>query len=88
MIYLSGDRLCPHQVRGATFAPRWRGVDPDQVYAFLAQVADELDRLHRDLATARTETERMRQGLRQWQSRHVGCKFADPDWAPMNRGER
>ena len=90
MIYRAGERrLAPRQVRAATFAPKWRGLDPDQVYAFAAEVADELDRLQREVATSRAEAERMRQGLRQWQSRHVGCKFADPDWpAPINRSPR
>lgn len=76
MIYRSGERLGPHLVRAATFrVRRWRGLDPDQVYAFLRRVADEMDRLHRETATARTEAERIRQGLRQWQSRQAGQPY-------------
>jgi DivIVA domain-containing protein len=82
MIYRAGERLGPYEVRAATFDTRWRGLDPDEVYAYLRQVADEMDRLLREAITAKTESSRIRQGLRQWQSRHVGCKFADPDPAP------
>ncbi|MFG2102516.1 DivIVA domain-containing protein [Micromonospora echinaurantiaca] len=69
MIYVTGERLLPQHVRAAAFDTRWRGLDPAQVHAYLNQLADELDRLHRDLATANTEAERIRQALRQWQSR-------------------
>ncbi|RQW84061.1 DivIVA domain-containing protein [Micromonospora globispora] len=85
MIYVTGERLQPHQVRAAAFDTRWRGLDPDQVHAYLNQLADELDRLHRELTTANTEAERIRQALRQWQSRHTGCRHPDPDWSLNNR---
>ncbi|MEE6259356.1 DivIVA domain-containing protein [Plantactinospora sonchi] len=91
MIYRAGDRLGPHLVRAVTFGVRrWRGLDPDQVYAFLRRVADEMDRLHREVATARTEAERIRQGLRQWQSRHGGCRRTEPphpDRPPEQRSD-
>ncbi|MDM4722660.1 DivIVA domain-containing protein [Micromonospora sp. WMMA1363] len=73
MIYLTGQRPHPHHVRAATFDTRWRGLDPTQVHDYLHRVADELDRLHRDLTTANTESERIRQALRQWQTRHTHC---------------
>ncbi|PWU59455.1 cell division protein DivIVA [Micromonospora globispora] len=85
MIYVTGERLLPHQVRVAAFDTRWRGLDSYQVHAFLNQLADELDRLHRELTTANTEAERIRQALRQWQSRHTGCRYTDPDGALNNR---
>jgi DivIVA domain-containing protein len=88
MIYRSGDRLGPHQVRAETFGPRRRGLNPDEVYASLRRVADEMDQLMREAITARTESERIRQGLRQWQSRHVGCKFADPPLHPHHPPSR
>jgi DivIVA domain-containing protein len=89
MIYQSGERTIPARIRAAAFAVRRRGLDPEQVYAYLGQLADEIERLHRDLTTAQTERERMRQGLRQWQGRHVGCRFEDPQWPkPTNRGPR
>ncbi|MCT2276146.1 DivIVA domain-containing protein [Micromonospora chalcea] len=74
MIYVTGDRVQAYQVRSAIFDTRWRGLDPVQVRDYLSRVADEMDRLHRELATARTESERVRQALRQWQSRHNGCR--------------
>jgi hypothetical protein len=51
---------------------------------------DELARLEREAVTSRTEAERIREGLRQWQARHVGCRFADRGhrWATGDRGER
>lgn len=83
LIYRSGERIEPYQVRAATFSTRrWRGLDPDEVYAYLREVADEMDRLLREGTTARTETGRIREGLRQWRSRHVGCRFADPEFGP------
>ncbi|PWU52355.1 cell division protein DivIVA [Micromonospora sp. S4605] len=78
MIYVTGVRLQAHHVRAATFDTRWRGLDPNQVNDYLNRIADELDRLHRELATANTEAERIRQALRQWQSRHTGCRHTTP----------
>ncbi|MGW0507566.1 DivIVA domain-containing protein [Micromonospora sp. NPDC003241] len=71
MIYVTGERLQSHHVRAVDFGRRWRGLDPAQVYDYLDRVADELDRLHRQLVTANTEAERVRQALRQWQSRQT-----------------
>ncbi|MEU7848835.1 DivIVA domain-containing protein [Micromonospora parva] len=80
-------RLLPQHVRVATFGTRrWRGLDPTQVYAYLDLLADELERLTRDLTTANTEGERIRQALRQWQSRHVDCRHTPT--APNSRWSR
>ncbi|SCE83211.1 DivIVA domain-containing protein [Micromonospora viridifaciens] len=79
MIYGTRKRLLPHHVRAAVFDRHWRGLDPTQVRDHLDQVADELERLHRELTTANTEAERIRQALRQWQSRHKHCRHRDPD---------
>ncbi|MER7457518.1 DivIVA domain-containing protein [Micromonospora sp. NPDC126480] len=87
MIYVTGERLHPHHVRAAAFDTRWRGLDPNQVNDYLARLADELDRLHRELATANTESERIRQALRQWQSRHTGCRHSPPG-SPNSRWPR
>jgi DivIVA domain-containing protein len=82
-------RLASHQVRAREFGARWRGLDADEVYAFLGRVADEMARLEREVVTSRTECERLKQGLRQWQRRHIGCRFNDPVWLPRtNRGPR
>ncbi|MFD2764762.1 DivIVA domain-containing protein [Micromonospora eburnea] len=78
MIYGTRNRLLPHHVRAAVFDRRWRGLDPTQVRDHLEHVADELERLHRELITATTEAERIRQALRQWQSRHGHCRHRDP----------
>ena len=93
MIYHApGTRLYSHHVRVAAFATRWRGLDPEEVRAYLHRVADELDSLHRELAIARTDAERAKQGLRQWQTRHIGCRFSDPAQSAhgrtTNRGPR
>ncbi|WP_433531672.1 DivIVA domain-containing protein [Micromonospora sp. CA-263727] len=76
MIYVTGERPQPHDLRVAAFDRRWRGLDPAQVYDYLDRVADELDRLHRQLVTANTEAERIRQALRQWQAKHAECRPA------------
>ncbi|MEO3928010.1 cell division protein DivIVA [Micromonosporaceae bacterium B7E4] len=80
MIYRSGERLRPAVIRvaSAVMRRRWRGLDPEEVYEFLRLVANEVERLEREATTARGQAERVRQGLRQWQARHIGCKFADP----------
>ncbi|WP_431728999.1 DivIVA domain-containing protein [Verrucosispora sp. TAA-831] len=77
MIHKTGERPLPQQVRAATFDTRRRGLDPAQVYAYLDRVADEMDRLRRELTTATTEAERIRQALRQWQSRQSVGRHAD-----------
>ncbi|WP_027644645.1 DivIVA domain-containing protein [Salinispora oceanensis] len=86
MIYRAR-RLFSSQVRAATFARRrWRGgLDPEQVYAYLDRVADELERLTREATTAHTEGELIRQALRQWQSRHADCQ---PATTPNSRWRR
>ncbi|WBB56971.1 DivIVA domain-containing protein [Verrucosispora sp. WMMD573] len=79
MIYLSGERPLPQHARATTFDTRWRGLDPTQVYAYLNRLADELERLHRELTTANTEAERIRQALRQWQSRQAAHRHHSRD---------
>jgi DivIVA domain-containing protein len=87
VIYQAMRRLLPQHVRAATFdVRRWRGLDPTQVYGYLDLLADELERLSRDLATARTEGERIRQALRQWQSRRTDCRHTST--APNSRWSR
>ncbi|WP_433531976.1 DivIVA domain-containing protein [Micromonospora sp. CA-263727] len=71
MIYSGGQRPLPHQVRAVTFGTSRRGLDPAQVYDYLNRIADEMERLHRALTTANTEAERIRQALRQWQTRQA-----------------
>ncbi|MGN9778138.1 DivIVA domain-containing protein [Micromonospora sp. H33] len=87
MIYTTGERLRPYHLRAAAFDTRWRGLDPEQVHDFLNRVADELDRLHSERATANTEAERIRQALRQWQSRHTDCRHTVPG-SPNSRWPR
>ncbi|MGN9778817.1 DivIVA domain-containing protein [Micromonospora sp. H33] len=87
MIYVTGERLHPYHVRAAAFDTRWRGLDPNQVNDYLNRIADELDRLQRALATANTESERIHQALRQWQSRHTNCRHITPG-SPNSRWPR
>jgi DivIVA domain-containing protein len=70
--------LDPGQVRTKSFGTRWRGLDPDQVYAYLRRLANEIDRLRRAESAARTETDRLRTELHRWQARHARCWFVDP----------
>ena len=67
-------RLGARDVRAARFNPpmhRRDGYDAAQVRAFLARVADEIDRLQLELATERDTGERIRDQLRRWQSEHA-----------------
>lgn len=62
-------RLSAARVRAAYFRPSWRrGVDGDEVRAFLDRVATEWDLMTRDLAAAREENDRLKAALRDWQT--------------------
>ncbi|WP_405429901.1 DivIVA domain-containing protein [Micromonospora sp. NBC_00617] len=66
--------LFPWQVRERRFRPipfARRGLDPDEVYAFLDRVAGDLSALHAALGDSRQETARIKDALRQWQSDQV-----------------
>ncbi|GIG85483.1 DivIVA domain-containing protein [Plantactinospora endophytica] len=80
----TGDPLRPSVIRAAlaVMRRRWRGLDPMEVYEFLRLVAGEMERLQREVTAAQAKAERAREGLRQWQVRHIGCKFADPSAEP------
>ncbi len=86
MTYSSKEHLLPQQVRAVTFATvRPRGLDPVEVYDYLNRVADELERLRRELTTANTEAERLRRALRRWQSRQTGHHHHDPSATQQDR---
>jgi hypothetical protein len=64
---------------GFSRAPRWRGgLDPDEVYAYVAALAAEVDRLGRDLTAARDENDRIRAALLRWQRDHRHCHRRGP----------
>ncbi|SCL14542.1 DivIVA domain-containing protein [Micromonospora inyonensis] len=79
VVYLARTGLRPYQIRHAVFDRRWVGFAPEQVHAYLDRVAAELDRLHREVVVTTEQADRIRDGLRQWQTRHAGCRF---DHAP------
>lgn len=65
-------RLTAQRVMAVYFSPSWRrGVDGDEVRMFVHRVADEIDLLTRELATAREENARLKAALRDWQTRHL-----------------
>ena len=65
-------RLTAERVRRAFFPPSWRhGVHRDEVRRFLQRVAEEMDALHRDLASVRDENTRLKTALRDWQTRNA-----------------
>ncbi|MCI4065735.1 DivIVA domain-containing protein [Micromonospora sp. R77] len=70
-LYGTPTRLTPHEVRTRAFAPRRRGVDPDQVRDFQAEVADELNALHQQMSLLSEENDRLKRALRDWQTRHA-----------------
>nr|WP_234361884.1 DivIVA domain-containing protein [Plantactinospora sp. BB1] len=58
----------PWQVRGRRFRTTWRGLDPDEVSAFLDQVADDLGRVYAQLSNSQEEAARIKDALRRWQA--------------------
>lgn len=66
--------LWPWQVRGRRFRSAGfgrRGLDPDDVHEFLERVAGDLAAVYDALARSRDETSRVKDALRQWQSRQA-----------------
>ena len=80
-VYGQPARLTPHEVRTSTFARRRRGLDPGQVRAFQALVADELNDLHQQVRMLGHENERLKRALRDWQTMHAReCQPDDGHW--------
>lgn len=63
--------LRPWQVRNHTFTTRRRGLDPVEVAAFLDRVAGDLAAVEAEVARSRAETARIKDALREWQSRQA-----------------
>ncbi|WP_435818667.1 DivIVA domain-containing protein [Micromonospora aurantiaca (nom. illeg.)] len=63
--------LRPWQVRGHSFRPCRRGLDPAEVAAFLDRVAGDLAAAYAEVARSRDETARIKGALREWQSRQA-----------------
>lgn len=61
--------LCADRVRSRRFSLVRRGLDPGEVSIFLHRVADELNALRGELDRTRDENVRIKQSLRDWQSR-------------------
>lgn len=83
-------RLTANHIRTARFPVATEGYDPEAVHAYLGQVADEILRLHQNLAAARADAERVKHSLRQRQSGYVTVSRRpvpqpthSPDW-PIN----
>ncbi|MGN9810225.1 DivIVA domain-containing protein [Micromonospora sp. BQ11] len=63
--------LLPWQVREGRFPPTRlgrRGLNPDEVYAFLDRVAVDMAAVYDALAQSRRETAAVKDALRRWQS--------------------
>lgn len=58
----------PERIRERRFTLRRRGVDPDEITAFLGRVADELAVARTALTAVREENARIKDALRTWQS--------------------
>jgi DivIVA domain-containing protein len=74
-------RLTPYEIRTRSFPTvRRQGLDPDQVRHYLRLVAEEVARLHRDLAAVSGENVRIKNHLRRWQTRQAswGGQPVDP----------
>jgi DivIVA domain-containing protein len=63
--------LCPWQVRGRQFTITRRGLDPEDVNSFLDRVATDLASVYAELASSQEESVRIKNALREWQSRQA-----------------
>ncbi|GAA3738245.1 hypothetical protein GCM10022225_21500 [Plantactinospora mayteni] len=62
--------LTAGQIRFQRFSGVRRGLDPEEVRTFLYRVADEFAEVRAELARTRTENNRIKSALRDWQSRY------------------
>ncbi|SCL38067.1 DivIVA domain-containing protein [Micromonospora pallida] len=60
--------LRPWQIRARCFTTRRRGLDPDEIRAFLDRVADELTVAQTALDAVLDENKRIKDALRDWQT--------------------
>ncbi len=67
--------LGPWQVRGRRFSTARRGLHPEEVATFLDRVANDLARVYAELARSQEENRRVKDALRQWQSRQAPSMF-------------
>jgi cell division initiation protein len=75
-------RLTPEKIRGRSFsrAPLGRrGISEDEVTQFCFQVADQISQWEAENAALRTENDRLKTALRQWQTEQA-TKRADENW--------
>ncbi|HEX5542520.1 MAG TPA: DivIVA domain-containing protein [Micromonospora sp.] len=64
-------RLNPTAIRNRQFPTKRRGLHPEEVSAFLSEVAGEIATLHRELIIAQQENERLKRALRDWQTQQA-----------------
>jgi cell division initiation protein len=62
-------RLTPIEIRRHEFSRRWRGLDPDEVHAFLETVVADFEEVVRENAQLRREAERLARDLDGFRSR-------------------
>ncbi|MEV0325360.1 DivIVA domain-containing protein [Micromonospora echinospora] len=60
--------LTPERIRDHQFTIRRRGLDPAEITAFLARIADELAVARTALTAVREENLRIKNALRTWQT--------------------
>ncbi|WDZ86964.1 DivIVA domain-containing protein [Micromonospora cathayae] len=75
--------LRPTQVRGRSFGTTGfgrRGLDPGEVTDFLDRVAGDLAGLYAALEQAREENARIKDALRQWQTRQARREQRNAGW--------
>ncbi|GAA3513032.1 hypothetical protein GCM10022234_04660 [Aeromicrobium panaciterrae] len=65
----------PASIRAASFDRGIRGLDPDQVYAFLDRVADQVKAMESDLRDTRAELQRAQAEIYDYE--HVGDRVSD-----------
>lgn len=67
-------RLSATDIRNAVFGKRMRGLDPDEVRAFLAGVADQLEQLERERLAAEGRAEALERELERYRTMDKGLR--------------
>lgn len=86
-------QLSAARIRTAVFPTVRRGYHPEAVRHLLTQLADEITRLHKQLARVYAENDHIKTALKQWQTEHAAtCRnFPDSnhrDWPVNPAGQR
>ncbi|HVN77181.1 MAG TPA: DivIVA domain-containing protein [Thermoanaerobaculaceae bacterium] len=70
------NRLTPLEIQRATFARRWRGLDPDAIRDFLGEIAEQLEEEARTRGELRAQVARLTQEVEEYRQRAAAVNEA------------